>query len=134
MGKPPALSTRISRFALAGAVATTLHALIAFLAIRFLSVSPVLGNAAAFLLATGFSYVAQTLWTFEYQSSSGTMGKFGVVVVAGFLCTIVVSGAVDRMGYPYWAGIIAVVVVVPTITFLLHNFWTYAESGRDIVS
>jgi putative flippase GtrA len=134
MGKATTLSTRISRFALAGASATTLHAVIAFLAIRFLSVSPVLGNAAAFLLATAFSYAVQTLWTFEHRPSSRTMGKFGVVVAAGFLCTIAVSGAVERMGYPYWAGIIAVVIVVPPITFLLHNFWTYAESGRDRVS
>jgi len=134
MANASALWKRIRRFALVGAAATTVHALIAFLAIRFLSASPVLGNAAAFVVATGFSYVAQTLWTFEHRSSPVTMGKFGVVVAAGFLCTIAVSGAVDRMGYPYWAGIAAVVVVVPAMTFLLHNFWTYSQSGRGIVS
>ena len=133
MANAPALSKRIRRFALVGAVATALHALIAFVAIRFLSASPVLGNAAAFVVATAFSYAAQTLWTFEHRSSPRTMGKFAVVVAAGFVCTIAVSGAVDRIGYPYWADA-AVVVVVPAVTFLLHNFWTYSESGRGIVS
>jgi len=134
MANASALSKRIRRFALVGVAATTVHALIAFVAIRFLAASPVLGNAVAFVVATAFSYAAQTVWTFEHRPSPGNIGKFGIVVAAGFVCTIAVSGAVDRMGYPYWAGIAAVVVLVPAMTFLLHNFWTYSESGRGIVS
>jgi putative flippase GtrA len=96
MANASALPKRIRRFALVGAAATTVHALIAFVAIRF---SRRWSSATRWLVvATAFSYAAQTLWT-SAPVEPRTMGKFG----RGrrrFLCTIAVSGAVDRMGIP----------------------------------
>ena len=35
------------------------------------------------------------------------------------------SGAAQYYGLHYWYGIGLVVCIVPPVTFLLHNFWTY---------
>jgi hypothetical protein len=31
----------------------------------------------------------------------------------------------DKLGQNYWIGILAVVAIVPALTFIAHQHWTY---------
>ena len=54
--------------------------------------------------------------------------RFAVVAVAGLLLNVSITYAVvDVGGYWYGYALLAVVTVVPLLTFLLSRFWVFGE-------
>ena len=78
-----------------------------------------------FAVATLVSYLSHTLWTFESSLTRKRLARFLLVSLAGFVLTVVIAGAVDMLGFPFYAGIGAVVLIVPGATLTLHKLWTY---------
>lgn len=113
------------RFALSGLLVTGLHIFIATAAIQILSLAPSLANGLAFVVATVFSYLIHTRWSFSRPLHGKNLIRFSVVSLIGLSLAMVTSGAAQYYGLHYWYGIFFVVCTVPPITFLLHNFWTY---------
>jgi putative flippase GtrA len=116
---------RAIRFVAVGLTATLVHIAIAALCIEAFAVKPAPANVCAFLGATGISYVGHTYWSFQKTSSSTNLLRFVVVLAVGVLLSATVSGTVAYMHFNHWVGIVAVVLVVPPVTFILHSSWTY---------
>ncbi|MBK5969025.1 MULTISPECIES: GtrA family protein [Thiorhodovibrio] len=116
---------RASRFARVGVLATATHILVATSLIEALGTNPTLANALAFCTATLVSYTMNTLWSFTASLGGGSLMRFLVVSLVSLLATIALSALVDALGWPYYTGIACVVTVVPIISFLLHQHWTY---------
>jgi putative flippase GtrA len=123
-------ATQLTRFALSGFVVTAFHVLVAASLIHYTSLSPAFANGAAFVAATGFSYVFNALWSFSASLGRGNMFRFLLVSTAGCALAMSVSGAASRFGVPDWAGILMVVAAVPPVTFVLHKTWTFRCAGR----
>ncbi len=119
------IKTKFVRFAVTGLLLTAVHTLLATLFIKLVTPIPPLANGLAFTGATVLSYLINTHWSFSARLSGRTFRKFFMVSVAGFLLAVLVSWLMQRAGFHYLLGILAVAVCVPPITFLLHNFWTY---------
>jgi putative flippase GtrA len=102
-----------------------LHAVVAATLIARANASPVLANALAFSCATGVSYLMNTLWSFSTPLQLRNVWRFGVVSMMGLGLTALVSTSVQIAGGGPWAGIAAVVCVVPPATFAIHRAWTY---------
>jgi len=119
------LIRRAVRFALSGVLVTVLHVVIATAFINIILPEASLANGVAFLIATVASYWVNTHWSFSSQLQGKNLFRFGVVSLLGLGLAVGISGTVQLYGLPYWYGISAVVFVVPPITFILHNFWTY---------
>ena len=119
------LSQQARRFAVSGLLATGLHVVIAVSFIHLIHPSPMLANGVAFAMATIFSYLINTLWSFSSRLHGKNLRRFAVVSAFGCLLAVVVSGAAEHYGLPYGLGIVLVVLSVPPSTFLLHSFWTY---------
>ncbi len=113
------------RFAATGVLVTGLHVVIAVTLIRFGGWSPPLANGAAFVFATIASYLVNTLWSFSQPLHGRNLARFLKVAVLGVLISVGVSAGAERLGVHYLLGIAAVVVTVPTATFILHVSWTY---------
>jgi putative flippase GtrA len=113
------------RFAVSGLLSTALHALLAVGIIVFLLPKPAIANGVAFVLATFFSFVMQTMWSFSSRPSRRNLARFIVVATIGLALTVLVSGTAQYLGLHYLWGIALVVCTVPPVTFLLHKFWTY---------
>jgi putative flippase GtrA len=119
------MSQQARRFAVSGLLATGLHVLIAVSFIKLILPSPMLANGVAFAMATVFSYLINTLWSFSSRLHGKNLRRFVVVSALGCLLSVAVSGLAEHYGLPYELGIVLVVLSVPPATFLLHSFWTY---------
>lgn len=125
--KHRALSRQARRFVVSGLLATGLHVLIAVSFMRLLLPSPMLANGVAFVTATLFSYLINTLWSFSSRLHGRNLRRYIVVSALGCLLAVVVAGLAEHYGLPYLLGIVMVVFSVPPVTFLLHSFWTYRQ-------
>jgi putative flippase GtrA len=121
----PILLRRAIRFTSTGFLVTAEHVLIATIFIEYLMAKPPVANGIAFLLATLTSYLINTIWSFSGQLHRKSLVRFIAVSIIGFLLAILVSAIVHIIGFHYLYGIITVALLVPPMTFILHNYWTY---------
>lgn len=121
----PVLTRQALRFALSGLLVTGLHIFIATAFIQLVLPAPSLANGVAFGVATLFSYLINTLWSFSSPLHGRNLLRFCFVSFIGLFLAMAISGAAQYYGLHYWYGIGFVVCAVPPVTFLLHNFWTY---------
>ncbi|KAB0643978.1 GtrA family protein [Burkholderia latens] len=116
---------RLVRFGLSGLCSTALHALIACAMYALFDATQVLANAVAFIGATVFSYLANTLWSFSSSVRSRNLRRFLVVAVAGFTETMLLARTADLLNVPRGWSIVAIAVLIPPTTFAMHRLWTY---------
>lgn len=130
-GSHSALLVRVFRFGITGVMVTGVHVLVAGALLGFAGFGGALSNGIAFWVATAVSWVAHTTWSFSSRLSVGRSLRFVTVSLIGCAVAMSVAGAAESAGLPAWAGIVFVVMSVPPLTFVLHNFWTYAgTAGR----
>lgn len=120
------------RFGVTGVANTGIHALIAYLCLNgfFLGVStlksgPVVANGIAFIVATIFSYVVNTLWSFSTQISRKNFGRFILVAVIGLIAAMLLARLGEAIGLPPMGGVFLVVCAMPLVNFGLHTLYTY---------
>lgn len=118
------MRAQVIRFALVGALSTVVHVGIAF-ALIAAGLPPQWANLGAFCGAFGISYGLQTAWTFSSRFSGPQFGRFIAVTLLGAATSFGLSALVAAQGGPPAAGIAAVVLVVPALSFVLHRYWTY---------
>lgn len=123
--RPTPLARKACRFALSGLLVTGLHVIISIAFIKFVLPVPSVANGMAFIVATVFSYLINTLWSFSSPLHGKNLLRFVLVSLVGFFLAVTVAGAAQYYGMPYWYGIGLVACTVPPITFVLHTFWTY---------
>jgi putative flippase GtrA len=116
------------RFCISGLGATICHTLVVLMAVHGMGSSIALANFCAFLMAASFSYVANTLWSFESFLSKKNAILFFLATSICAALAAVIAHLVDITGYSLFIGIFAVVVVTTPISFLLHKYWTFAPS------
>ena len=116
---------RLLRFGVTGLIATGIHVLVAVTLIARLHTLPYIANPIAFVTATGFSYAANTLWSFSSRMNHRTLPRYACVSVFGCVATAAVAGAAEAAGLDYRTGILLVIAVVTPLTFGLHSRWTY---------
>lgn len=120
------------RFGLTGVANTGIHALVAFLCLNgfFLGVpwlftGPVAANGVAFVSATVFSYLVNTLWSFSTEINRRNFQRFLVVSVIGLFAAMMLAKLAELMGLPPMGSVVLVIGVMPFINFGLHSVWTY---------
>ena len=120
------------RFGITGLANTGIHALVAvlclegfFLGVTWLVAGPVVANGVAFVVATVFSYVVNTLWSFSTKMNRRNLQRFLVVSVIGLLAAMALAQLAEWMSLPPLGSVVLVVCVMPFVNFGLHAFWTY---------
>lgn len=124
----PSWLGRLFRFGITGLMATAIHVMVAVSLISRLGVPPYVANPIAFVIATGFSYAANTLWSFSSQLSRRTLWPYACVSIFSCLATAAISAAADAAHLDYRIGILLVIMIVTPVNFVLHNVWTYRAS------
>lgn len=121
----PAVTVRALRFAVTGVLMTGLHVAVAAALLTVLSLGAAVSNGIAFAVATVVSFAVNTAWSFSSRMGAATLLRFLAVSLIGCGVSMTVAGAAEAAGFAPWAGIAFVVLVVPPLTFVLHNVWTY---------
>lgn len=119
------LTVSAGRFALVGAAATLIHVMVTAGLIEWVGVYPGIANGAAFIAANLASYVANTCWSFEARMRLGNWGRFLAVSFAAWVLTVIIASAVSEVGGHYLLGIALVIALVPALTFVAHQKYTY---------
>ncbi|WP_281032613.1 GtrA family protein [Phyllobacterium salinisoli] len=121
----PSLGTKVFRFSTSGAATTLLHLLVASFCAYAFAFSGTASNGVAFIIANGFSYLMNSIWSFEAGISIAGFQRFFLVSVIGLLATLAISAVVEWLGYPAFYSIATVVVLLPALSFIVHNLWTF---------
>lgn len=123
--KNNSLFRKASRFGLTGIFITFLHLAIATLIIHFLTPNASIANGVAFIAANITSYVMHTLWSFSEKLHGQNLFRFLVVSLIGFVISIAVPSITQGLSFTPLIGTLSVILILPPLNFLLHNFWTY---------
>ncbi|KRW66623.1 sugar translocase [Pseudomonas sp. TTU2014-105ASC] len=118
---------RLLRFGMTGVLVTLVHTLIAIVCVETGLAGPALANGAAFTGATLLSYVINTRWSFARPLHGHTLVRFLLVSLVGLFLAVIIAGAMEQAAVNYLLGIAAVAMVVPVLSFCMHNFWTYRD-------
>ncbi|MBR8334210.1 GtrA family protein [Burkholderia ambifaria] len=116
---------RLARFGLSGLCSTALHVLVASAMYALLDATQVLANAVAFVCATAFSYLANTLWSFSSTVQSRNLVRYLTVALAGFVETMLLARAAELLDVPRGWAIVAIALLIPPTMFVMHRVWTY---------
>ncbi len=121
------LSTQLLRFAIVGGGATLIHVGAALTLNGVLGLSPLRANFVAFLAAWAFSYWGNFVWTFGAAVAHKTALPRFLALSAGLFAVnqAIVYVAVEFWGWPFWAALIPVVMIVPIAGFLASRFWAF---------
>ena len=117
--------TQLLRFSVTGLGATAIHICVAVVAIERLEFVPGLANGVALVMATIFSYVANTYWSFGARSNVLVLTRYWTIASIACFLAVSLSSIADYLHWHYLIGILLVVLVVPVFSFLLHKYWTY---------
>ncbi|CAG9165038.1 hypothetical protein LMG23992_00184 [Cupriavidus laharis] len=116
---------RLFRFGVSGIIATGIHVAVATPLIYLLHATQVSANGVAFVTANISSYLLNTLWSFGATPGRNSYLRFLAVSMLGLMLTLGISASMQALGANYWAGLAAILSVVPAVTFVLHRSWTY---------
>lgn len=118
------LGTRLLRFGTSGVAATLIHLAIASLAV-YSGLGGTAANVLGFVVANCFSYLSNALWSFRAGVSAQNYGRFLAISLIMLLVTVAISALVEWLGFPPSYSVAAVVVTLPALSFLMHNYWTF---------
>ena len=127
-------SVTLLRFLTVGIITSLIHLLIAFALIvilpkKFLDpkVLGLLSNIAAFVVASLFSYIVNTKWSFNKKLGQLNFIRFYTVAFCGLLATLIIFGATASFDLSSTIGTIIVVISLPPVNFTIHILWTYKK-------
>ena len=119
------VSNSFIKFGITGVGSTLIHTAVATVLISMVGSNIQIGNGIAFVIATCFSYTANTLWSFSNEINRRTASRFIIISLGGLVLTILISTIADTLSFHYNIGIAMVVVCVPIYSFIAHRLWTY---------
>lgn len=118
------------RFGLVGLLNTATHIVVAgfLLGLDDGYNHPVRANFVAFLVATTVGYIFNTLWSFSTRMSYVVLMRYVTVAGVGAALSAILSAIGQQRGTNPWLAVVATVAVIPIISFILHQKWTYFSS------
>ncbi len=121
------IAPSMPRFAVVGIASTFIHVIVAILIIEKMHWHPSIANGIAFITANFFSYTANTFWSFNAKIGMRTWYRFFTVSFVALLLAMAISWLVLTAGGSYLLGTILVVMVVPFISYIGHQVFTYHQ-------
>lgn len=117
----------IARFAATGGAATLVHLSVLVIAVEVAGLAAAPASGLAFCVAVTVTYLSQSYWVFrDPDHTLVRVRKFLITAVGGIVANVALMAAiVDWLGLHYGVGFVAVLIVVPTATFVVNKFWVF---------
>jgi len=131
--KPALVARELIVFVLVGGAATGCHYLTALAAHDILGIEPFWATFVGYACSVGVSYLGNALFTFRRPALHGPQFvRFVTISLAGLAINqgVVYVGS-HMLGWPFWAALIPVVVIVPAATFTLAKFWAFKPGAAE---
>ena len=125
---PGATVAQLVRFALSGGLATILYAVVAIGLARATELDAIAVHVLAYFICIPMSYLLQRGYTFRHTGSRAVSGlRFLVVATTAFLASTVAVILAEMAELPPNAGTLAVIVIVPTTSYLMMRMWVFRQ-------
>lgn len=118
------------KFSVVGAGSTALHIFSVWALLTFTEITVATANIYAFCIATVFSYLLNTSWSFSSTRSMERFKRFIMVAVFGLCLTATVSLVSQAMNLSALVNTALVIVTVTPVSFLLHRNFTYSDNNQ----
>jgi putative flippase GtrA len=116
---------QIFKFASIGVANTLMHGLVLGLLVDGLGWPVVMSHLVAFGVANLLSYVLNSWITFKSPLAVILYLKFLAASLVSLFCTLLLSWMAQRYGFNHWQGFLAVVVLVPMLSFVIMKFGVF---------
>lgn len=113
------------RYGLVGGTSTLIHIIAAYSYLYMVNNSVVISNVVGFFSAFSFSYIVQSKFVFKHTISRIKALKYFIVQFVSLLIAISISNYVPLQDS--YLKVIAVIIILPLITYLIHSIWTFSE-------
>jgi len=120
------LKIRLVNYFLIGGVSTLVHFLIASLCIYMIHDSLFISNVMGFLIAYVHSYIMQSKVVFNHAISRIRAIKYFIVQLGALIVSIYVSDLLSE--FNNYIKTVVVIIIMPLITYTVHNFWTFKKN------
>jgi putative flippase GtrA len=122
-----ALAREFVRFAVVGAVATTIHAAIFALLVEATPLDPVVATVIAFVVAFAAGFALNRTWTFGSSADPvAQLPRYLVVQLVGLaLNAAIMAFAVHVQHWSPYVGLGLAIALVPPVTFALARGWAF---------
>lgn len=123
---------QLRRFVVVGVAATATHVAIAVLCIELLRLGVQAATFVAFSCALTLSYLLNRAWTYRARGRHRRqLPRFAVVSLAGYGLNAAIMALVTKLlGLSYLFGIAVAVMVLPSLSFLSHRYWTFVDEKK----
>jgi len=121
------LAREFVRFAVVGALATTIHAAVFALLVEATPLDPVVATAIAFVVAFAAGFALNRSWTFGSRADPiAQLPRYLAVQLVGLaLNAAIMAFAVHVQRWSPYAGLALAIVLVPPVTFALARGWAF---------
>lgn len=125
------LLARLARFGITGGLASAIYALVTLVCVDRFEASGTVASIIGYLVAIPVSFLGQKLWTFKSKGSvSRELPRFLTVQGANLVLAAAVMAVVkDILGFDRMVGIVAVVLIIPTLTYLVLSRRVFTARG-----
>ena len=122
-----ALAQEFVRFAVVGAVATTIHAAVFTLLVETTPLDPVVATVIAFFVAFVAGFALNRAWTFRSRADPiAQLPRYLAVQLVGLaLNAAIMALAVHVQHWSPYIGLGLAIVLVPPVTFALARGWAF---------
>jgi putative flippase GtrA len=111
---------RIARFGLIGVLSSLIYAAIVIIAVKGFGIEEVIASVIGYGMAIPVNFIGQKYYTFRSdRPARQELLQYVLVQAFNLAMAAAVTYAVDRAGMNVYLGIVAVVVVIPVMTYLL---------------
>lgn len=118
------------RFGLIGVANTLVHGFLLTALVELLSLNVVLSNFFAFLMANIFSFFMNSYFTFKIHPTFHLYKRFLLASLVSLGLTLLIAWVMNYWGFYYLEGFLAIVLIVPALSFLVMKFWAFTiKSG-----
>ena len=119
-------TAQASRFAGVGILATLVHVTVGYLVSRLAGANPFLANLTGFGVAFWVSYCGNFYWTFPGGTEHAfRLKRFIISSAFCFLLSNAVVATVNLLHLPFEVALLAIVLVIPPLSFALAKFWAF---------
>lgn len=121
---------RYVRFGLVGAISSLIYAVVVIVATKLFGTSPVAASVLGYAAAIPINFLGQKHYTFRSdRPAHHEMLQYAVVQLLNMAAAAFVTYVVDRFGLSIYVAIVAVIVVIPTMTYLMLKLAVFRTDG-----
>lgn len=114
------------KFCLIGGAATGFHVLVFLGLSERLNLNYVQSNFVAYFVATVWSFVGNSLWSFGCKLSGNRFVRYTAVALLGLVLSMGISWFCEASSVNAFLTISLIVAFVTPGTYLLHRYWTFS--------